>query len=311
MKLQYHILWFEDQPDWIKTQMRTIRRVLGDLGFSLFLESEENATSARVDDWILKLSNHNKFDLIILDYDLGNTNKSGTEIAAKLRKMMCSDIILYTGHDDPEKLWNEINEHHIDGVYVLDRIGFPDRIEEFLKEHIKKQCGMNVMRGLLMDEFSTIESRIRSITRNFVAALPPHDEIKFLKDRKKKYKKSSTSSVAQVDRLTSSTDMFHDDFRPAHTDFVRRSITKLLPEKHRSKVDNDSLLKSMQDMRNKLAHSTLEESEDGRLSILGSEDVFDYDRFIEIRKNLIKISRDITVLEKNQPDAIVVTDPAT
>ena len=97
MKIEYNILWFEDQFEEISATVDAVTNLLGDFGFEAKIEKIEVVTPDVVEALSLRLSGYNPYDLILFDYQLGGVERSdGVDVAKSLRKNLYSDMIFYS-----------------------------------------------------------------------------------------------------------------------------------------------------------------------------------------------------------------------
>ena len=79
MRLEFKILWFENQPDDVKTQREEIIEYIESVGFVPYVQMEEN--SANLQALAASQELYDEFDLVVVDYDLGEPGKNGDWVA--------------------------------------------------------------------------------------------------------------------------------------------------------------------------------------------------------------------------------------
>lgn len=295
MKINYEILWFEDQPEKLEHDLEAIRDYLWDSGFSMNVEMRKTLASDEIDDIVERISKYNKYDMIIFDYDLGSSPK-GSEIARRLRAEVYTDMIFYSGKE-PEGLRQILFETKVDGVFIVDRRDLADQIEPILEDHIKKACDINGIRGIVMDETSRFDRILREKCEKALSGSAPEDLDIVHQDLIRSIKKSSRSRINKAEKATSPVDLLSD---PKATDFnmVKYRLAKIMAEvsEMAGLLSDEGDLNKMQTLRNRLAHLECIYSDDGWMSLSDdSDDLFDFERFRDIRKTL----RDIGIaLEK-------------
>lgn len=162
MKLNYNILWFEDNIEWYKSILPSIEEILDDNGFDLIVEQ-------RVDQSDLEeLINADKWDLILVDYNLSDGEK-GDDIIEVIRYSLFTDIIFYS-QKGAGNIRKEITEKGIDGVFCASRDGdeFLLKVERVINTTIKKVTDINPLRGLVMAETSEIDDLMRELLLVFL-----------------------------------------------------------------------------------------------------------------------------------------------
>lgn len=295
MKINYEILWFEDQPDQLEHDLEAIRAYLSKSGFSMEVDMRKTLTNNDVDKIVDKISKYNKYDMIIFDYDLGDSPK-GSEIARRLRAEVYTDMIFYSGRE-PESLRKILFDTKVDGVFIVDRRDLADQIEPILEDHIKKACDVNGIRGIVMDETSRFDRLLREKCKQILADASAEELEQVRKDLVRRIKKSAASRQKNAEKISCPISAL-SDFQVSDFNLVRHRLAKLMDKVTEvfSLLSEEGELKEMQDLRNRLAHLECSYSEEGWMSLSdNADDRFDFERFREIRKTL----RDIGIKLEN------------
>ncbi len=154
MKLDFNILWIEDQPADVRQSVRTLRRLLRDLGFVLdvqWINGFDQVTDT------LKIGIGNDVDLILVDYDLGNSGGNGGDAALAIRDVFKHrEMVFYSGKS-PADLRKVALENRIDGVYFAHRPTFTDDVFGVIKNMLRKIVDLSHMRGIIMAETSELD----------------------------------------------------------------------------------------------------------------------------------------------------------
>ena len=158
MKLNYYILWVEDDDSWFKTTSELFSETINDYGFNPIIERRKT-----FDDVKNNLINNGlkKFDIFLIDFKLRNS-KDGDSIVNYVRNNnIYTDIIFYSS--DKQSIIDSIKEHLFEGVYHSDRKEIEDKFEKVFETTIKKIEEINSMRGLVVGETSELDSLIEDI----------------------------------------------------------------------------------------------------------------------------------------------------
>jgi len=302
MKIKYKILWIEDHPDQIQSAKNSLQRVLLKLGFELDVDARETMSNNDIQTLKDKLEIYNPYDLVIFDYDLGEGNATGAEIAQDLRLSIYTDMIFYSSNS-VLAMRKDLFERHVDGVYVVSRTDLHDDASDIIKDQVKRICDLNNMRGVVLDEMSRLDSQLRTLL---------HQQFELLDEEKK---------IVQVNRLQKKLNKRGDDYHedasnmtsvhfvkiisnPLKLDFGgicdRLASIKVFETLDASIVEK---LRNLQRLRNELAHqkATLDEI-NGRIFLADSTEYcngFDHAEFIKIRRDLQTISKAIHKLLPN------------
>jgi CheY-like chemotaxis protein len=147
MDLTYKILWFEDTESVIENLQPLIEDYLEDLGFKLCVLVEKG-NSADFDE-ILGSEN---WDLILMDFMLKEGSPNGNELITRIRNnQLYTEIIFYSEKEGP--FIQALKEIVLEGVYyAINREALPAKIQSIIDLTLKKQLGVENLRGLIVAE---------------------------------------------------------------------------------------------------------------------------------------------------------------
>jgi hypothetical protein len=148
MRLEFKILWFENQPNDVKTQVEEIEDHLRTVGFVPEIQMEPDGSN------IQKLgkeqSRFDEYDLVVVDYDLGHPGKNGDWVAKQVRRYFgFTDIVFYSGKR-PGDLREMVFNSSIDGVYCFTRPQLADKLAAHIDQVMRRLSRLEAMRGLAM-----------------------------------------------------------------------------------------------------------------------------------------------------------------
>jgi hypothetical protein len=291
MKINYEILWFEDQPNALEHDLASIKQYLESSGYSMCVDMRDHVTTDQVDTIARNLSRYNKYDMIVFDYDLG-IGSDGSEIARKLRAQVYTDMVFYSGKPN-EDLRKILYEKRVDGVFVVDRANFADDFEMILEDHIKKACDVNGIRGVVMDETSRSDRVLRTKCAEILAEASPENLESVRQDVVRRIVKSNNSRIKKAEGITCPISAL-SDFQISDFNLVKQRLAELMKgvEGVSELLSDKGQLSLMQGLRNRLAHLESIYSEDGWMSLADNpDDRFDFDRFREIRRTLRDVGK--------------------
>lgn len=286
MKLDYKILWFEDQFEEIPSTLEGVEDLLDSLGFGLDIQREEKVTTDRVTEVSKQLKKYNPFDIIFFDFDLGKSNPNGVEIAKEIRKQIYTDMVFYSGQA-PGDIRKLLFDAGVDGVFVAGRPTLVDDVEPIIEDQIRRICDVNSMRGIVMDEVSRLDRRLRKLGSQLLKNGDNSETA--LKNFKRRVENSASDSVKKANRFTCPIAAFSDI--STNLDIVKRGVVDLLSssghEELRTALQDSGAIHSLQILRNRLAHVEGELDEDGVMTLVDNiDDKFDFEKFSEIRIQL-------------------------
>lgn len=291
MRLNYYILWVEDDDSWYKTTSELFCETIFDSSFNPIIERKKSLDEVIED---INDSGLKKFDILLIDFNLRNS-KSGDSIIDYIRNHnIYTDIIFYSS--DKQLIVDSIKEHLFEGVYHSDRKEIEDKFEKVFKTTIKKIEEINSMRGLIVGETSELDALIEEHLNYYIQ--PPFiDKFnidKFLEDKifvklgeKLSYLKDVYSSIGLKGILP-------------HIEAIRkwellRGILKVNRD-HKPYISeflpvNARYQDDVIQIRNKFAHAQVIVKDDGKevlKALIGVEHFeFDEDSFKKIREDLI------------------------
>jgi hypothetical protein len=170
MKLDYPILWIEDQPEPVRAQMQEVEDYLKGEGFrpSIRLLSNPDDLAVFMDQPDMESA----FDLAIVDRDLGLDHRDGSDIARELRAHLRFTDIIYYSALSPDQLRKQIYERSVDGVYCANRAQLFDVVQGVIDAHLRVFIHANSMRGLSAAVLSECDATIREAIRHLVKSNP-------------------------------------------------------------------------------------------------------------------------------------------
>lgn len=292
MKLTYKILWFDDEPGMVRTSERRLARIMRTKGFDLEVEPRTDISTEAIEKLRADLEQYNPYDLIVFDHDLGT--RYGTDIAQQLRGKIFTDMVYYsaTPLDELRKI---IFDAKVDGVFLINKTTCVDDLERILDDHIKKNCDLNSMRGIVLDALSEMEARLR---RHLIEVLGNgSDDLR--RKRLKKLKERLGNRAREMEKKSESlteTTMLSCFADPVQSDFntIRQTLSSC--EKDWENLKENQLLHRLQNLRNVLAHESYKwdrEQNCVTVRIDGNEQRFTSSEFAETRKELLAMSKDI------------------
>lgn len=286
MRIEYNVLWVEDEDSWYETTKELFSDTLEDLGFKLVPKQCKTFDEVKAE---ITLNNLKDYDLLLVDFTLRGSD-SGEKIIEFIRKIkehpILTDVLFYSSA--VENVRNSMHELGLEGVYTADRKEVETKFEQVVTTTIKKIQEVNTMRGLIMAETSDLDEIMLEITCSLLQTdispqLSEYIECEIIKtvDFIAEIAKSSETHISKKVLDSRIFTSFHK----------AKAINKLY-KLNRIGVNGffGSYNKDVLSTRNVFAH-VKEITVDGvkvLKSKIGKEEIFDEARCIEIRKNLIR-----------------------
>ena len=302
MKLDYYVLWIEDDDSWYETTSALFSDNIDEAGFHPILERKKS-----IDEVIGEFAQNGlkKYDILLIDFNLKNSENGDAIIDFLRKEEIYTDIIFYSS--DKHLIIEAVKEHLFEGVYHSDRKDIEDKFIKVFKTTIKKIEEINSMRGLIVGETSDLDSIIEECLQKllFNEFHTEFDIDKFIKnkilakqDEKLKFLNRTYEENGLQELLI-------------HCDAIRkwellRRLIRANKNKHQYLEEFYNINTTYQDevieIRNKFAHATVIANENGvqmLKSQIGQDHFeFDEDQFLVIRTNLLKHRKSLIKLKE-------------
>ncbi len=284
MRIEYKILWVEDEKNWYEESKDLIGDYLEDLGF--IIESKHCKTFEEVKSEH-SLNQLKEYDLLLVDFSLAGS-PDGDEIIKFIRDQkenpILTDVIFYS--NDIESVRNSIKKYEFEGVYTSHRNDFITKAEQVIDTTIKKVQEVNTMRGLIMAETSDLDDLMRVIIQKLLKSdiseqieTYINELLSGINSDLEKYQLKDIQSKVEHSG-------YFNSLKKAKTINKLYKIKQIGIDKFAHKYDSKVI-----STQNLFAHVT-ESVKDGEKvlvsHITGKEEVFNEERCTEIRKDLIE-----------------------
>ena len=153
MKLAFQLLVVDDNPDVVGNAIGRLKDHLDDKGFD-FSRIDPPALSGP--DWDTFLNQGRSYDLVMIDYNLSQS-EMGDVAAKRLRAALpYTDIIFYSA-EPRTTLLRLLAQQEVEGVFVAHRQELDDRLVRLADTIIGKVADITHMRGLAMAEVADMD----------------------------------------------------------------------------------------------------------------------------------------------------------
>ena len=155
MKLSFSLLVVDDDPNSINEAILTLEDYLDDKGFALDRSDENNLSESKLKE--LVQSGGKNYDLVTVDYNLGQGAVNGAEAASRLRVgLPYTDIVFYSS-DRGLDLYDTLAEQRVSGVFIAGRDELDSALASLADKVIGKAVDLNHMRGIAMAEVAEMD----------------------------------------------------------------------------------------------------------------------------------------------------------
>lgn len=167
MRLDFNVLWVDDQPERVEAQIQAISRMMGEQGFEFKPERCRSLReiSAHLADHVFS----DEVDLILVDWDLGGETRGEAAIREIRETIPYKDVVFYSANTDVQELRRLVFANGLEGIYCATRDGLVDEVTGVFDSLVKKVLDLDHTRGIVLGATSDIDH----IVRDSLAAL--HD----------------------------------------------------------------------------------------------------------------------------------------
>lgn len=155
MRLDFNVLWVDDQPKHVKAQIDRISKEMEDEGFEF--RPTQVTSPEKVPELVASDVFNDQVDLILVDWDLGS-GKHGQDVIAQLRESIrYKDVVFYSALKTPEELRKLAYDARLEGVYCATRGDLVDEVVGVFESLVKKVLDLDHTRGIVMGATSDID----------------------------------------------------------------------------------------------------------------------------------------------------------
>ncbi|MHB2029840.1 MAG: PleD family two-component system response regulator [Acidimicrobiales bacterium] len=160
MRLDFNVLWVDDQPNAVKAQITRIRAQMANEGFNF---NPTLCTSiAEVEAHIAGDVFRDEVDLILVDWDLGG-GIHGQDVIERIRQVaQYKDVVFYSARTLAADLRRMAFERGLECIYCASRDGLVDEVLGVFESLVKKVLDLDHTRGIVMGATSDIDHMIHS-----------------------------------------------------------------------------------------------------------------------------------------------------
>jgi CheY-like chemotaxis protein len=158
MRLNFNVLWVDDQPERVESLVKRIARQMEEEGFHF------NPTTcksiAAVGERIMDHVFNDEVDLILVDWDLGGGVHGEDAIATIRDAVPYKDIVFYSAQNSTDELRKAIAQKGIEGVFFASRGELVDEVIGVFESLVKKVLDLDHTRGIVMGATSDIDQML-------------------------------------------------------------------------------------------------------------------------------------------------------
>lgn len=178
MRLDFNVLWVDDQPSYLDAQIVAIKARMAQEGFDF------NPTQCTSIDEVEALIAGDVFqdevDLIMVDWDLGN-DVQGQDVIERIRQVVrYKDVIFYSSLTPAGDLRQLAFNQKLEGVYCASKGELVEEVLGVFEALVKKVLDLDHTRGIVMGATSDIDHLVNTCLTMAHAKLDDDGKRKFI-----------------------------------------------------------------------------------------------------------------------------------
>ena len=160
MRLDFNVLWVDDQPNAIGAQIARIGSQMEHEGFKF--NPTHCSSLAEVNELIAEDVFQDEVDLILVDWDLGG-GVHGQDVIERVREVaQYKDVVFYSAQTPAAELRRLAFDKGLEGVYCARREELVDEVLGVFESLVKKVLDLDHTRGIVMGATSDIDHMVHS-----------------------------------------------------------------------------------------------------------------------------------------------------
>jgi len=301
VRLDFNVLWVDDQPASVANQIRSITSQKASEGFEF--KPRQCSTINEVEQVVADDVFTDEVDLILVDWDLGN-NMHGEDAIERIRQIVqYKDVVFYSGQASVIELRQKAYERQLEGVYCASREGLVDEVVGVFDSLIKKVLDLDHTRGIVMGATSDIDYMVNRCLTLAHGKLDGAGKDKFIEEALKRVAAQVQNIVNQGEKFitTPSVESLVEAHMLFTSDHRLRMLAKVLGMKEfaaysASVTTVESYRKGVVHDRNTLGHSVLIPQGKPDSVVDDTGKVVDIAEMRELRKLILNLRADFRAL---------------
>jgi hypothetical protein len=262
MRLDFNVLWVDDQPMRVASQIEAIRKNMQEHAFEFLPTMCTSVAEVRASlaDGVFK----DEIDLILVDWDLGR-DVQGQEVIALVRdEILYKDVVFYSALKPVVELRRLASDRGVEGVYCATRDDLVQEVSGVFDSLVKKVLDLDHVRGIVVSATSDMDHMVIECLTLMHSSHNAEGQTAMLKEAIERVQERLKDLTKQVEKLEKS--IAFGDFLKAHMIFTAndrlRMLTRMLEHDvfkahQRYKPSVDAYRENVVPDRNILSHQVL------------------------------------------------------
>lgn len=199
MRLDFNVLWVDDQPNAVNSQIQRIKAQMADDGFFF------NPTLCTSIDKVKALIAGNVFmdevDLILVDWDLGG-GVHGQDVITKIRAVaQYKDVVFYSAQTSAAELRKLAFDNALEGIYCVSCEGLVAEVLGVIESLVKKVLDLDHTRGIVMGATSDIDHLVNTCLAQAHIKLDDEGKSMFIQEALRRIAEKVENVVRQGEKI--------------------------------------------------------------------------------------------------------------
>lgn len=205
MRLDFNVLWVDDQPNAVSAQITRIRTLMAEEGFNF--NPTQCQSIGEVEALIADDVFQDEVDLILVDWDLGG-GVHGQDVIERIRQVaQYKDVVFYSARTPASDLRRLAFTKELEGIYCANREGLVDEVFGVFESLVKKVLDLDHTRGIVMGATSDIDYMIHSCLLHIEARLDDAGKRALVNQAIKRVQERVKDITKQGERLAGATNI--------------------------------------------------------------------------------------------------------
>jgi hypothetical protein len=180
LRLDFNVLWVDDQPNAVNAQIERIKTQMESEGFSF--RPTQCVSLNEVEALIAADVFQDEVDLILVDWDLGG-GVHGQDVITRVRQVaQYKDVVFYSAQTPAAKLRKLAFDEGLEGIYCASREGLVDEVLGVFESLVKKVLDLDHTRGIVMGATSDIDHLVNTCLAQAHTKLDEEGKSKFIEE---------------------------------------------------------------------------------------------------------------------------------
>jgi hypothetical protein len=199
LRLDFNVLWVDDQPNAVKSQIDSIKDRMLSEGFNF--KATQCKTLLEVEALIEENVFQDEIDLILVDFDLGG-GVHGQSVISKVRQVApYKDVVFYSGGTAAAELRSLAFHENLEGIYCASREGLIEEVLGVFESLVKKVLDLDHTRGIVMGATSDIDHLVNTCLALAHTKLDEEGKGKFIEEALQRISDKVKNVTKQGDKI--------------------------------------------------------------------------------------------------------------